>query len=149
VRRTLELLELPSVVKTSGNRGLHILTPIAPGHTFAQAEELGARIADLLIRLMPDKVTVENEKEKRRGRLLFDHKQFVAKTLVAPYSLRASDAAPVSTPIAWDEVTTTLAPKAFNLRTLRARLDARGDLAAPLLDGSAQLAPALAKLRGH
>jgi bifunctional non-homologous end joining protein LigD len=149
VRRTLELLELPSVVKTSGNRGLHILVPIGPGHTFAQTEELGTRIADLLIRLMPDKITVENEKEKRKGRLLFDVKQFIAKTLVSPYSLRASDAAPVSTPITWAEVTTKLSAKTFNLRTLRARLDKYGDLAEPLLDGSAQLAPALAKLRGQ
>jgi bifunctional non-homologous end joining protein LigD len=149
VRRTLELLELPSVVKTSGNRGLHILIPLAPGHTFAQAEELGQRMADLLIRLMPDKITTENEKEKRKGRLLFDVKQFMAKTLVAPYSLRATDAAPVSCPITWDEVSTKLAAKTFNLRTLRARLDAKGDLAEPLLDGRAQLVPALAKLRGQ
>ena len=149
VRRTLELLELPSVVKTSGNRGLHVLIPLAPGHTFAQCEELGMRIADLLGRLMPDKVTTENEKEKRRGRLLFDVKQFVAKTLVSPYSLRATDRAPVSTPITWDEVTPKLDPKAFNLRTLRARLDARGDLAEPLLDGTTQLVGALAKLRGQ
>jgi bifunctional non-homologous end joining protein LigD len=137
------------VVKTSGNRGIHILIPIGPGHTFAETEELGVRIADLLMRLMPDKITVENEKEKRKGRLLFDVKQFMAKTLVSPYSLRASDAAPVSTPITWDEVTTKLNAKAFNLRTLRQRLDARGDLAEPLLNGSAQLAPALAKLRGQ
>ena len=149
VRRTLELLELPSVVKTSGNRGLHILIPIGPGHTFAQTEELGVRIADLLIRLMPDKITTENEKTQRKGRLLFDVKQFMAKTLVSPYSLRASDAAPVSTPITWDEVTTKLSAKTFNLRTLRARLDKYGDLAEPLLDGSAELAPALAKLRGQ
>ncbi|HLL22609.1 MAG TPA: non-homologous end-joining DNA ligase, partial [Kofleriaceae bacterium] len=149
VRRTLELLELPSVVKTSGNRGLHILVPLGPGHTFAEAEELGARIADLLLRLMPDKLTLENEKEKRRGRLLFDIKQFLAKTLVAPYSLRACDAAPVSTPITWDEVTPALAPTSFNLRTVRQRLEARGDLAAPLLDGRAELAGALAKLRGE
>jgi DNA ligase D-like protein (predicted polymerase) len=149
VRRILELLELPSVVKTSGNRGLHILVPIAPGHTFAQTEELGARIADLLMRLLPDKVTTENEKAMRKGRLLFDVKQFLAKTLVSPYSLRASDGATVSTPITWDEVSTKLATKTFNLRTLRARLDKYGDLAEPLLDGTAQLAPALAKLRGQ
>ncbi|MBA3397709.1 MAG: hypothetical protein H0T89_34110 [Deltaproteobacteria bacterium] len=149
VRNLLELLELPSVVKTSGQRGLHVLVPLAPGHTFAQAEALGRGIADVLLRLMPDKVTLENDKEKRRGRLLVDHKQFVAKTLVAPYSLRAADAAPVSTPIAWSEVTAALVPRAFNLRTVRARLDAHGDLAAPLLAGTAQLGPALAKLRGH
>jgi bifunctional non-homologous end joining protein LigD len=101
------------------------------------------------VRLMPDKVTVENEKDKRGGRLLLDHKQFVAKTLVAPYSLRAADGAPASTPIGWDEVTPKLSPRAFTLRTLRARLDERGDLAADLLEGTVRLDRALAQLRGQ
>jgi DNA ligase D-like protein (predicted polymerase) len=149
VRRTLELLDLPSVVKTSGQRGIHILIPLAPGHTFVQAELLGRGIAELLLRLMPDKVTIENEKDKRGGKLLLDHKQFVAKTLVGPYSLRAADAAPVSTPIRWDEVTPKLDPKAFNLKTLRARLDKYGDLAAPLLAGTTRLEQALLQLRGQ
>jgi DNA ligase D-like protein (predicted polymerase) len=149
IRRILELLDLPSVVKTSGQRGLHILVPLAPGHTFEQAESFGRGIAELLVKLMPDKVTIENEKDKRRGRLLLDHKQFVAKTLVLPYSLRAVDRAPVSTPIAWDEVSVALAPRDLTLRTLRARLDARGDLAAPLLAGTASLDRALAQLRSQ
>jgi DNA ligase D-like protein (predicted polymerase) len=149
VRRTLELLELPSVVKTSGQRGIHILVPLAPGHTFEQAEMFGRGIADLLLRLLPDKVTIENEKDKRAGKLLLDHKQFVAKTLVAPYSLRAADAAPVSTPLLWSEVTRKLDPKALNLRTLLARLDKHGDLGAPLLAGTTQLANAIAQLRGQ
>jgi len=147
IRRVLELLELPSVVKTSGQRGLHILIPLAPGHDFAQAEMLARGIASLVQTLIPDKVTLEQEKEKRGGRLLIDHKQFMAKTLVVPYSLRGTDGAPVSTPLAWDEVTHALSPKAFSLRSLRARLDEHGDLAAPLLAGNAQLAPALAQLR--
>jgi bifunctional non-homologous end joining protein LigD len=146
VRRTLELLELPSVVKTSGQRGLHILVPLAPGHTFDDAERFGRGVAGLLLRLMPDKVTIENEKDKRGGRLLLDHKQFMAKTLVVPYSLRAADGATVSCPITWDEVSTKLVTRDFNLKTLRARLDARGDLAAPLLGGGVQLAQALAQL---
>jgi len=149
VRSTLDLLELPSVVKTSGQRGIHILVPIAPGHTFEQAEGLGRGVSELLLRLMPDKVTIENEKDKRGGKILLDHKQFVAKTLVGTYSLRAADRAPVSTPIAWSEVTPKLDPKAFNVRTLRARLDKHGDLGAPLLTGTTQLATALAQLRGQ
>ncbi len=147
VRSALELLELPSVVKTSGQRGLHVLVPLAAGHSFAQAEELARGIATLLLRLVPDKVTVEQDKDKRAGRLLVDHKQFVAKTLVAPYSLRGADRAPVSTPIAWAEVSPALDPRAFTLRSVRARVDALGDLAAPLLAGTARLERALAQLR--
>jgi len=147
VRRTLELLELPSVVKMSGQRGLHVHVPLARGHTFEQAEELARGIAGALAKLMPDRVTLEYEKAKRAGRLLLDHKQFAAKTLVAPYSLRAADGATVAMPIAWDEVGKQLDPRAFTLATVPARLDARGDLAAPLLAGTAQLAAALARLR--
>jgi bifunctional non-homologous end joining protein LigD len=146
VRRTLELLELPSVVKTSGQRGLHVLVPLAPGHSFAQAEAFARGVAMVLARLLPDRVTLETEKAKRSGRLLVDHKQFVAKTLVAPYSLRATDGATVATPIAWAEVGKQLDARAFTLRTLRTRLDAVGDLAAPLQVGTAQLGPALAAL---
>jgi DNA ligase D-like protein (predicted polymerase) len=146
VRRTLELLELPSVVKTSGQRGLHVLVPLARGHTFAQAEQFARGVATVLARLLPDKVTLELDKARRNGRLLLDHKQFVAKTLVGPYSLRATDGATVSTPIAWSEVTSQLDPRRFTLRTLRARLDATGDLAAPLRDGGARLASAFSQL---
>nr|MBA3538305.1 DNA ligase [Deltaproteobacteria bacterium] len=149
VRRILELLELPSVVKTSGQRGLHILIPIGPGHTFEQCEAFGRGVADLLIQLMPDKVTIENEKDKRHGRLLLDHKQFVAKTLVVPYSLRAADGATVSTPIGWDEVGPALAPRTFTLRTVRDRLAALGDLSAALHHGTARLDRALAQLRAQ
>jgi DNA ligase D-like protein (predicted polymerase) len=147
VRRVLELLELPSVLKTSGQRGLHVLVPLAPGHTFAQTEELGRGIASLLLRLMPGACTVENEKEKRGGRLLVDTKQFMAKTLVVPYSLRAADGAPASTPLAWAELTPSLDVRALSLRTLRARLDRVGDLAAPLLGPGVRLDAALAQLR--
>ena len=149
VRRVLELLELPSVIKTSGQRGLHILVPLARGHTFAQAEDLGRGVASLMLRLLPDKCTVENEKEKRGGRLLVDHKQFMAKTLVVPYSLRAADGATASTPLAWDELTPKLDPKQFTLRTLRDRLDRKGDLAAPLLGPGVNITAALAQLRGQ
>ena len=49
-------------------------------------------------------------------------------------------------PLDWSEVSAALDPRATNLRTLRARLDARGDLAASLLSGTTRLEPALSAL---
>ena len=138
VRKILELLELPSVIKTSGQRGVLRAGPArARAHSFAQVR--GARRAAspaCSLRLLPDKVTLEYEKEKRGGRLLVDTRQHLAKTLVVAYSLRAADGATVSTPLAWDELSPALDPRTFTLRTLRDRLDRHGDLAAPLRGGT-------------
>jgi bifunctional non-homologous end joining protein LigD len=68
---------------------------------------------------------------------------------VIPYSLRAADGATISTPLSWDELTPTLDPRSFTLRTIRARLDTKGDLAAPLLRGTTKLEAALAQLRAQ
>lgn len=147
VRQVLETLELASVVKTSGQKGIHVLVPIGRGHGVDQAHDAARGIAALVARLHPDLATLESDKEKRKGRLFLDHLQsYVGRSLVAPYSLRAADGAPVSTPLDWSEVSPSLDPRATNLRTLRARLDARGDLAAPLLAGTARLEPVLAAL---
>ncbi len=147
VRRLLELCELESVIKTSGQKGLHVLVPLAPGQSPTIAHEFARRAAQMIARLLPDVVSLEVDKEKRKGRLFLDHLQnYVGKSLVLPYSLRAADGAPVSTPLEWSEVTESLDPRAFTLRTLRARLDKSGDLAEPLLTGTALLAPIVAKL---
>jgi bifunctional non-homologous end joining protein LigD len=149
LRRLLELLEVDSVVKTSGQKGLHVLVPLAPGHSNAQAHEFAALVAGVLHRLLPDVVALEAGKARRRGRLFLDHLQnYPGKTLVLPYSLRAVDGACVSAPLGWSEVTPALVPSAFSLRTMRARLDAKGDLFAPALTGRVQLAQVLAKLKG-
>ncbi len=149
IRKLLEMLELPSVVKTSGKKGLHVLVPIAPGHNATQTHELALGIASLVARLYPNEVSLDAQDEPRQGRLYLDFLQnFSGKTLVLPYSLRAVDGAPASTPIAWSEVTHSLDPHAFTLRTLRGRLDRVGDLAGPLLCGTVKLGPALAKLKG-
>jgi DNA ligase D-like protein (predicted polymerase) len=148
LRQLLELLEVESVVKTSGQKGLHVLVPLARGHSNAQAHEFAALVAGVLHRLMPEVVALEADKVRRRGRLFLDHLQnYAGKTLVLPYSLRAVDGACVSAPLDWSEVTPALSPSAFTLRTMRARLEAKGDLFAPALKGSAQLAPLLERLK--
>lgn len=91
------------------------------------------KLAVVLRRLLPDLVTIESDIEKRKGRLYLDHLQgFVGKSLVLPYSLRAVDGAPVSMPLDWSEIACGLDPKAFNLKTLRRRLDEKGDMTAAL-----------------
>lgn len=147
LRKLLELLELPSVPKTSGQKGLHVLVPIGPGHGVAEVNDLARRLGLMLERALPSRVTTDPSPASRRGVVFVDTLQsYVGKMLVMPYSLRATDGAPVSTPLDWDEVGPTLDPRRFTLRTIRQRLDQRGDPGAALLRGTVSLAPALARL---
>jgi bifunctional non-homologous end joining protein LigD len=148
VRKLLELLDSPSVVKTSGQKGLHVLIPIAKGQSPLLAHELGQELALTIARLLPHLASVELDKARRGGRLFVDHLQnYVGKSLVLPYSLRAVDGAPVSAPLDWSEVGADLQPSRFNLKTLRKRLETKGDLALPLLSGSLRIEPLVERLR--
>jgi bifunctional non-homologous end joining protein LigD len=134
-----ERLGIPSFPKTTGKRGLHLLVPLAKGHTYADAESFALRVAETVVRQVPE-VTLERSKSKRQGRLYLDCLQNgQGKTIVAPYSPRGIDGAPVSTPLRWSEVKPGLDPRRFNLRTLPARLAEVGDLFAPVLSNGVRL----------
>jgi bifunctional non-homologous end joining protein LigD len=133
LRGLFERLSLPSVVKTSGKRGLHVLVPLQAGHAHQQAVAFAESITQAVARELPG-VTVERALGKRRGRLYLDaYQNGYGKTIVAPYSPRALDGAPVSAPLAWDEVTPRLDPGCFTVRTMPQRLAKVGDLFADAL----------------
>jgi bifunctional non-homologous end joining protein LigD len=130
----LEELKLLSVPKTSGKRGLHVFIPLAPGHSFEAVYAFTVAVGEVLTQRFPELGTRERALKNRHGRLYLDCEQNgKLKTMVAPYSLRAVEGAPASTPLHWDEVGTSLHPGDFNLRTLGARLARVGDLFAPAL----------------
>jgi bifunctional non-homologous end joining protein LigD len=139
LRRLLDELGIPSAPKTSGKRGLHVLVPLAPGHTHDDAVEFAVKIAGAVAGALPG-VTLERALGKRRGRLYLDcYQNGQGKTIVAPYSPRAADGAPVSTPLRWSEVKEGLDPAAFTIRTLPARLAEVGDLFRAALEGGVRL----------
>ena len=136
----LDELKLVSVPKTSGKRGLHVFVPLGPGHSHAQALAFAEAITGALAARFPDQATTERSLKSRRGRLYLDAFQNGRlKTMVAPYSIRGVEGAPVSTPLEWDEVDARLDPGKFNIRTVPARLRERGDLFAAALAGKQRL----------
>ena len=139
MRGLLEKLRLPSFPKTSGKRGIHVFLPLAGGYTHEEAAEFACSIAAAVAGKVPG-ITVERSLSQRKGRLYLDCMQNAyGKTLVAPYSLRAIDGAPVSAPLKWEEVTRKLDPLKFNLRTMPDRLAKVGDLFAGVLGKGVKL----------
>src|SRR5262249_42175206 len=119
----LDELKLTSVPKTSGKRGLHVFVPLGPGHTHEQSLGFAEAVTGPLAERFPELATTERALKRRGGRLYLDAFQNGRlKTMVAPYSIRAVEGAPVSTPLEWDEVNERLDPVKFNIRTLPARL---------------------------
>ncbi|MBL9038025.1 MAG: DNA ligase D [Archangium sp.] len=136
----LDELKLPSVPKTSGKRGLHVLVPLAPGHTHAAAVAFADAVSGVLAAKFSSIATVERMIKQRKNRLYVDAGQNGRlKTMVSPYSLRATEQATVSVPLEWDEVTLKLDPQRFTLKTVPKRLEKVGDLFAPALHGTARL----------
>jgi len=142
LRALLEELKLLSIPKTSGKRGLHVFLPLGPGHTFEASYGFAVAVGEVLTRKFPELATRERALKNRHGRLYLDCEQNGRlKTMVAPYSLRAVEGAPASTPLHWDEVDTSLVPGDFNLRTLEKRLARTGDLFAKALQTPQRLPP--------
>lgn len=139
IRRLLENMELPSVPKTSGKRGIHVFIPLAKGYTHEEAMEFSCSISEAVARQVGF-MTVERSIASRKGRLYLDCLQNgYGKTVVAPYSPRAIDGAPVSAPLRWEEITKKLDPLKFNIRTMPNRLAKVGDLFADVFKNRAKL----------
>jgi bifunctional non-homologous end joining protein LigD len=123
LREELEALNLRSYPKTSGARGLHVFVPLRRGPDQDTVRAFARDLARRVARASPDSATVEMSKGKRGDRVFVDVlRNAFGQTIVPPYSVRRRPKAPVSTPLAWDEVTPTLDPSRFNLRTMARRL---------------------------
>jgi bifunctional non-homologous end joining protein LigD len=128
LEKLFERLSLPSAIKTSGKRGLHVFVPLAQGHTHEDALEFALAVGRAVAGVLPS-VTLERSISKRRGRLYLDCMQNgYGKTIVAPYSPRGLDGAPVSAPLRWSEVGPRLDPMQFTIKSMPKRLDRVGDL---------------------
>jgi len=130
--------------KVSGSKGMQLYVPLPEADRQREWEDGGSRdlartVAQELARARPDLVVSNMRKELRKGKVLIDWSQnHVAKTTIAPYSLRARPEPTVSAPVTWEEVEKVASDgKAERLRFLPddvlKRVEKDGDLFAPLV----------------
>jgi bifunctional non-homologous end joining protein LigD len=123
VREMLDALALASFAKTTGGRGLHIVVPIEPRGDWNVCLDFARAFAQALVRRRPDLFTERFAKTGRDDKILIDYlRNNRTNTSIAAYSTRAKPDAPVSTPIAWTEVSAGRTPDRFTIRTVRDRL---------------------------
>jgi bifunctional non-homologous end joining protein LigD len=142
-RGGLDHLGVFALPKLTGRRGIHIWIPIERGYTFDDTRAWVEKLSRAVGEAVPDLVSWTWQKNARRGLARLDYTQnAINKTLVAPYSVRASPGAPVSVPITWEELDDPdLRSDQFTVRSLGERLNKVGDPFAQILDYSQRLPP--------
>lgn len=101
----LDEIGLPSVLMTTGSRGLHVLVPLDRRTPFDDVRACAADVADALADRHPEQLTTEVRKKARAGRLYLDvQRNAYGQTAVAPYAVRARPGAPVAAPLTWDDL---------------------------------------------
>ena len=146
LKQLLDLLELTSFPKTSGGKGFHILVPIDRRSTFEDTRRFAEHVAGAIARTHPKLATTEWSKAKRRGVLIDSNQNGEGKTIASVYSVRPKPNAPVSTPLAWDEVNDRLNPSIYTMEVVRERVRQHGDLYAGVLTTRQSLSAALRRL---
>jgi bifunctional non-homologous end joining protein LigD len=122
VGEALEKLGVKSFPKTSGSRGLHVFVPIRIGPTAEDVLKFAEEFCSRLAGRHPKQLTIEHSIAQRGNRVYLDpFRNGLMQTVVSPYSVRRKPHAPVSTPLAWPEVSPKLDPVSFNLGNFRAR----------------------------
>lgn len=127
VRALFEQLGLTAFVMTTGSRGFHVAAPLRREHSFDEVRDFARRAASALAEHAPEELTVEQRKEDRGDRIFLDYlRNAYAQTTVAPYAVRAKPAAPVATPLSWEELDDT-APWQYTMDGVVQRVRERGD----------------------
>jgi bifunctional non-homologous end joining protein LigD len=125
VQQALTDAGLAGAAKTSGAKGLHIYVPLDIRVTIEDAAAATRALAARAERLDPDVATTAYIVEDRHGKVFIDSTRSGGATVVAAYSPRVRPGAPVSFPVAWDQLDQVV-PADFTIRTASSLL-ADGD----------------------
>ena len=105
LRDQLAELGLTSFAMVSGGKGVHVVVPLSPGHSWDAHKDFARRFAEAMSMAEPDRFVATMSKAKRVGRIFIDYlRNQRGSTAVMPYSARARDGAPVAVPVTWDEL---------------------------------------------
>jgi bifunctional non-homologous end joining protein LigD len=123
VRSALEAVELRSFVKTTGGRGVHVVVPLTPRAGWSECLGFANAIAEAIARHDPRRYTTASAKAGREDKILLDYlRNNRTNTSIAAFSTRARPGAPVSMPLAWDELTARTRVDQYTVATVPQRL---------------------------
>ena len=122
LKALLDELALPSYLKTSGGKGLHLMVPIMRRYSSAQAKAFSSTLVHHLAQVAPKRFVAKSGPRNRVGKIYVDYlRNGSGATTACAWTLRARDGLPVSVPILWDELASVAASNQWTLRNVVAR----------------------------
>ncbi len=116
IKERMEAVGLAAFVKTSGGKGLHVVSPLTPKADWDTVKAFTKQMAEAMAADSPDEYVSVITKSKRTNKILVDYlRNGRNATAVAAYSSRARTGAAVSMPIEWDELGPEISPAGFTV----------------------------------
>ena len=152
LRGRLEQLGLVPFCKTTGGKGLHVVTPITVPRNgklgWKEAKSFAQAVCSAMANDSPDRYLTTMAKKLRTGKIFLDYlRNDRMATAVAPFSPRGRPGAPVSIPLTWAQVRGSLDPGRFTMRTVPSLL-AKSKAWEDYCDAERPLEPAIRNLVG-
>jgi bifunctional non-homologous end joining protein LigD len=128
-RELLEELDMPAFVRSTGSRGVHVVSPLDGKQDFDTVRAFARRLAEIIVDRDTGRFTLEAHKVNRQGRVYVDiNRNGYAQSAVASYAVRARAGAPVAVPLDWAELRKkNFRPDAFTIATIFNRIEKVGD----------------------
>jgi len=123
MRERLSELGLESFCKTTGGKGLHVVTPLKDAKKdkvdWKSAKAFAQAVCQQMAADSPEHYLLNMSKQQRKGKIFLDYlRNDRTSTAVAPLSPRAREGATVSMPLTWTQVRSDLDPKKYTVRTV-------------------------------
>jgi bifunctional non-homologous end joining protein LigD len=117
LRGLLQGLGLESFPLLTGGKGIHVVVPLDASKDWPTVKSFAERFSRAIAEAEPETFTANIRKAQRKGRIFLDWlRNQRGATAVMPYSARAREGAPVSAPVAWDELDSFESGHQFSIR---------------------------------